>query len=109
MLTLDCNNDKIYFDADINPCDAGIESASLLSYTIPVSDDKLTVGPIPQEVHDGVYPLKLNTSCGCFEARLYLHRCQPPALKAKHTPTRPDGNKIAPECCPPEQETAQDE
>lgn len=102
MIILDCANDTVILDPDASPCASGVTAATVSSrkgFTeIPVNTD--TLGPIPAELPDGVYKLNLHTPCGCFDARLYLHRCGAPAFAAKHTATFPERNKIAPECCP---------
>lgn len=67
----------------------------------PVPVGEFTVGPLPQDVKDGVYELQVQTSCGCYYAPLHVSRCQSPSLPGTHTPTDPSaGEPPTPECTP---------
>lgn len=57
------------------------------------------IGPIPPELPDGVYQLHVDTPCHCFNAEIYLHRCEAPSFPSTHKATNPDP-QIMPECCP---------
>lgn len=105
MIRLTCLYDSIKFEPSQAQCPTGITAATLCGNDLAVSQDGLTLGPVPAELPDGIYNLNVQTQCGCFNAKLYLHRCLAPALVSKHTPTKPD-NGIAPECCPKPKDAA---
>lgn len=108
MITLTCITSHFLLASD--QCDQPPTEITVVGLDVPFEAQTagIAVGPIPKEVKDGVHSLNLTTPCGCFTLRLYLKRCPAPRLTGLHTPTNPDGDKIAPECCPDKEKPTND-
>lgn len=105
MMNVTCQD--LSFELQTAPCDVGVDKAHLTgfmgSYVVDAvtdPDGNYTIGPVPDHLPNGVYRLNLDTPCRCYELMINLTVCEPPAVPSKHTHTHPDGDKIAPECCP---------
>lgn len=62
-----------------------------------------TVGVTPPGTTPrGVYTLRIESACGCFQTQVFVDTCQQPAHRGIHTPTF--SPVPLPECCLPEGE-----
>lgn len=68
----------------------------------PPSTQQVIGLTIPSTTRRGVYMLRVESACGCFQTQVFVNTCQPPAHQGLHTPTFPP--TAVPECCLPEGE-----
>ena len=97
MITFYTPNDVIKWNHPQPVVKARLQSKLHGSIPIPFTDSH--VGPVPQDVRDGVYRLLVDTECGCFSADARVYLCHPPQFTPEHTHTHPDADQLKPECC----------
>jgi hypothetical protein len=74
-------------------------SAIVLEIAAPNATGSIEL-TVPPTTLRGVYMLKVQSDCGCFEAAVFVDTCNAPAIQSRHIPTFPPTQ--TPECCLPE-------
>jgi hypothetical protein len=86
------------FEATLTRC--GADTLTLVA-TLDVPTQQLAISGIPADAKRGVWTLNVKTSCGCFNATVFLDLCRAPGFVPTHTPTPGVGTEVQ-VCCDPE-------